>query len=499
MSRVVAIGAGLAGLISAIRLARAGADVTLVAKGLGGLPLSPGVIDVWGYQAGEPGSGGAADRPDAADSGSGAADRGSSTADRDSGESPRPTPIPDPMAAVEAAPSGHPYAAIGADAVRTGLELVRELAGGLLVGDGRANVLLPTAVGALRPTCLAQPSMLAPDADSSAASLAAAPADAEARPGRSAKWEKVAPESPQTPVSSDFEPLGASFSHFGQIPLAIVGLRRMKDFHPALIAGNLSRTTLPGGGSLSARPLMIDVPARSGEADSSGLTYARAFDEPGFALRVAAAIRPLLADGEAVGLPAVLGLRDRDAWRVLATELGHPVFEIALPPPSVAGLRLNDALTAAARAAGVRFVLGSAVTGVQVDGDRVASVTLATTGHPTQLRADAFVLATGGFESGGLAVDSYGTLSETTFGLPVWAPDGPPFTPDPWAPQPLFAAGLRVDAAMRPLDADGRPAHTNVHAAGGVLAGAQRWLELSGDGIALGSAVAATDAIGETR
>ena len=279
---------------------------------------------------------------------------------------------------------------------------------------------------------------------------------------------------------------------------AIVGLRRLKDFNPALIAGNLTRTPLPDGSRLTARPLMIDVPARPGEADSSALAYARAFDEPGFALRVAAALRPLLDDREAVGFPAVLGLHDREVWRTLADELGHPVFEIPLPPPSVPGLRLNDALTAAAKAAGVRFVLGSAVIGFQTDGDRVTSVTLETAGHPTQLSADAYVLATGGFESGGLALDSYGTLTEPTFDLPVWTPDASPINDDPWAPQPLFESGLRVNTKMRPLDADGRPVYTNVHASGGLLAGAQRWLELSGDGIALGSAIAAADAIGGT-
>ena len=480
MSRVVVIGAGLGGLIAATRLARAGIDVTLLAKGLGGLPLSPGVIDVWGYDESAP------------TTSSNPADTGG----RSHGL------VPDPLARVQVAPPGHPYAVIGADAVREGLAFVRELCGDLLVGDEQENVLLPTAVGAMRPTCLAQPSMLA---------------------GRCVD--------------------GARF--------AIVGLKRLKDFHAALIAGNLARTPLPGGGRVQARPLVVDLPARDGEPDSSALTYARAFDTPGFPLRLAATIRPLLEDGETVGLPAMLGLRP-GAWRALEDELGHPVFEIPLPPPSVPGLRLNDALTAAAKAAGVRFVQGSRATTARTENARVLSVVLEETGHPQEFAADAFVLATGGFESGALAVDSYGEVTETLFALPVSSPDaglgnagerlketvraqfprGPSglaggipqlrvtaplpdaqnarddapvpvtspasvdlFTADPNAPQPLFAMGVQVDDNMRPRGEDGAIVYDNLYAVAGILAGAQRWREKSGEGIALGSAVKAADEI----
>ena len=46
---VVVIGAGLAGLVAAIRLREAGAEVSLLTKGIGGLQLSQGTVDVLGY------------------------------------------------------------------------------------------------------------------------------------------------------------------------------------------------------------------------------------------------------------------------------------------------------------------------------------------------------------------------------------------------------------------------------------------------------------------
>ena len=61
--------------------------------------------------------------------------------------------------------------------------------------------------------------------------------------------------------------------------------------------------------------------------------------------------------------------------------------------------------------------------------------------------------------------------------------------------QPIDRAGVRVDAHMRPLAADGAVIHPNVHAAGALLRGAVPWRELSGNGLALASGLAAADAI----
>jgi glycerol-3-phosphate dehydrogenase subunit B len=48
---------------------------------------------------------------------------------------------------------------------------------------------------------------------------------------------------------------------------------------------------------------------------------------------------------------------------------------------------------------------------------------------------------------------------------------------------------------MRVVDETGHIAYRNLFAAGGILAGAIRWTEKSGEGIALASAVTAADSI----
>lgn len=410
-ARAVVVGAGLAGLVAALGLRRAGLDVTIVTKGIGGIQLGQGTIDVLGYVP---------ERVTA-----------------------------DPLAAAEAhgrAHPRHPYAVLGAADIRGGVDLLRSLLPGVFVGDLSRNLQLPTAVGAIRPTALAPASMAAGDCT----------------PGKK---------------------------------MVFVGLRQLKDFWPELVAGNVARTELPGGGRVAARAAWLDLPARDGEPDASPLTYARALDDPAFRARFVAALRGVVEGDETVGLPGVLGHADPNVWRDVTEQLGRPVFEVATIPPSVPGMRVNDALTRLAKQERIRFVIGSPVLAADVDSGRVRAVTADTTGHPTRFEADFFVFAPGGFESGAIELDSYLKLSEPALGLPLWTPDGDLVVADHAAEQPLFTAGVRFDDAMRVLDADGAVVYRNLHVAGGILAGASRWREKSGDGIALASAMRAVDAI----
>lgn len=407
MNGAVVIGAGLSGLVAAIKLARGGRTVTLLTKGLGGLQLSQGTIDVLGYAPG---------RVDA------------------------------PVDATASLPATHPYRALGPTAIIAGVTYVQELLGDRLVGSPGQNVLLPTAVGALRPTCLVPPSMTAGVVTAG-------------------------------------------------IRYVLVGFRQLKDFYPKLCAGNLERQTTPDGDAIVARGVILDLPATGDMADSSALAYARALDDPAYRAKLAAALKPLLRDGEVVGLPAILGHRDPGAHRHLEQLLDHPVFEVPLPPPGVPGIRLNEALTALAKEAGVRIVAGAKVVGFEAADGKVVSVGLATAGRIRQYAADAFVYAPGGFESGALSMDSYGTVTETIFGLPLHGLGPDLVTADDPGNQALFRVGVGVDAGMRVVDTVGHAPYSNLYAAGGILAGATRWTEKSGEGIALASAVVAADSI----
>jgi glycerol-3-phosphate dehydrogenase subunit B len=279
--------------------------------------------------------------------------------------------------------------------------------------------------------------------------------------------------------------------------LVICGIEGFKDFWPEAIAASLSRERIWEGGSRPALVIPISV-ALPGLADRHNLNapeIARRFDDPAWRATaieaLARAIASLAGSGGRVALPAVLGIRDHAAV-LAAMRQGLPAapFEMPLVPPSVPGMRLYAALRAAVMRAGGRVQIGERIERVECDGRRVTAVVAAAAARGHTVRAGALVIATGGIAGGGLLAERDGRLTESLLGLPVEAPP-----PDEWlsvdafdpAGHPLERAGIRTDAELRPVAADGEPLYDNVRVAGSLLAG-QRYIgERCGDGVALTS------------
>jgi glycerol-3-phosphate dehydrogenase subunit B len=413
----IVVGTGLAGLTAAVRLAERGARVLVLAKGIGATHLAGGTVDVLGYD-------------------------------------PQRVSAPgDAVARLVAARPEHPYARLGVPAVAAGLEWLRaHLAGGPLAPYGYSggldeNLLLPTAVGAAKPTAMAPATMLAGDLRAG---------------GR----------------------------------VCIAGFRQLKDFHPALCADNLGGADLPA--PLEARGVELDLPV-TGRADVNAQGMAQALDDPAVRGALVAQLAGRLQVDERVGLPAVLGLRDPHAvWSDLEHRLGRPVFEIPTLPPSVPGMRLYAHLRDALRRAGGRVILGPEVVAGIGSGPRLEGVRVRIGRRDAVHRARDVVLATGGFASGGLVLDSRWQPRESALGLPLaLVPEAgrPRFVPGYFDDQPMARAGIAVDDELRPLDATGEPAYENVRVAGASLAGAVPWKEKSGDGISLASGHRAAELI----
>ena len=129
----VVLGAGVAGLTAATRLAQGGARACVLSKGVGSTHLAPGTVDVLGYS---------------------------------------PQRVESPAAALPdfvAARPAHPYALIGIDAIAPALEwFAGRIESGpqpayRYVGGLERNHLLPTALGGIRPSALVPETMAAGD------------------------------------------------------------------------------------------------------------------------------------------------------------------------------------------------------------------------------------------------------------------------------------------------------------------------------------------------
>jgi glycerol-3-phosphate dehydrogenase subunit B len=337
----------------------------------------------------------------------------------------------------------HPYALLGADAVSGAVDWFKaRVAGGSLApyaytGGLEENLLLPTAVGVPRPSAVV----------------------------------------PETMAGGDLR---------RDAPIFVVGFRGFKDFHPALLAETLRRS------GIAARSAELDL-VPEGRVDVNSLGYARAFDDPAFRAEVTAQLVGRLRADERVAFPAVLGIADpHGAWAELEQRLARPVFEIPTLPPSVPGMRLFAILRDALRRAGGRVILNAVVTGAEREGGRAGAVRVRVGLREERRGCDWVVLATGGFASGGLELDSRWTARETALGLPVAgvpAPGDERFSPGYFDDHPIARAGVAVDAELRPAG------YENVLVTGATLAGAEPWREKSGDGISLATGYRAAELV----
>lgn len=382
--RVIVVGAGISGMTAALMAHEAGADVTIITFGFGGLQLSQGTIDI--------------------------------------------LDVPQPLDSFGSLPETHPYHLISADSVRDGIDAFRRYVPA--EGSAEESSVFPTAIGALRRTALYPASM----------------ADGRIIKGDNTRFH-------------------------------LVGFSGLKDFYPALAAENLSNLGIP------TRSSMLPLAAPGDTA----LAYSRSLAEPGAARGLGTALAALAEPDEHIGIPAVVR---EDLWREIREAARQPVFQIPLPPPSVPGLEINERLRAACQDARIRMYLNAKATGLDITNGEVSAVHVAVAGSTKHISTDAVIYAAGGLDSGAIELDSHGTLHDTAFDLPVAHADHLVHGDYSGDPQPLFASGLRVDPSMRVLDGES-VVSTNLYAVGGMLAGAYRAREKSGEGIALGSAAQA--------
>ena len=391
---IAVVGSGLAALVATRTLQQAGRNAVLIWPGLSSLYFTYATVDVLGYS-----------------------------------DLTTTRPVEQPEAGVAqliADHPDHPYALAGLEGLRSGTTLLIEwlrAAGFAWQGDLGRNLLLPTAIGTPKPSCLVPDSMAAGD------------------------------------LRRDD-------------PIVFCGFHGYEDFVPELAASNLSRSW--GRGEHSVRAVRITLPSFEPGNLFTSIDLARSFEDTTFRREVASRIRREIGvDGVRVGIPAVLGLtHDTDVYSSFAAEVGHPVFEIPTLPPSVLGLRLFDRLRKHIQESGVEMIWAAPAHEAEVSDGQCRRIFLKSAGREQPIEARAYVLALEDTVDGALRagvhsmVDPFFHEALAHHEMPTERTDESLFKPQPYA-----SIGYRVTRRLQPSDDAGRPLAGNVFVAGGAIAG----------------------------
>ncbi|MCK5154225.1 MAG: anaerobic glycerol-3-phosphate dehydrogenase subunit B [Spirochaetales bacterium] len=269
---------------------------------------------------------------------------------------------------------------------------------------------------------------------------------------------------PFTMEHADIEP-GESFH--------IISFKDIKDFFPSYITGIFSNTGVS----------VFDA----GTYTTMGI--AAKMDNEDFLESFSKWIKLQNIEQKKIGIPAILGItKTRKIINYLETETGKIFFEIPTLPPSIPGLRLYRNIKSIAEKKGVSFYNTADITDFKKENDTIINITIKKPGRPDYVNADAFILATGSFVSGGLFLDK-NIFKETVFNLPVYSPvDKELFNMDFFKlGHPLEKSGILIDENFKVL----KSGYNNLFIAGSILAHSETMKYQCGHGMAIATGIAA--------
>lgn len=278
--------------------------------------------------------------------------------------------------------------------------------------------------------------------------------------------------------------------------ILLATLAGFRDFHPALAAANLAAQPrfahcriLTGEIHLPQLATFSRNPHEFRSADIARLFDKQQHDKQDLLADLAREIGRMVQEcGEPgcrhIVLPACLSLGlVGPRLAELEKRTGCTIKEVATMPPSLIGMRMQEALKRRFQSLGGTFLTSERVLGARFDGDKVIGVH-SQNGDDQLFEADHFVLASGSFFSRGLE-SRLGGIREPIFDADVLSlPER-----DAWAGRRLFdhhpfmGFGVKTDAQLRVLRG-GKPL-VNLYGAGSVLAHYDPVREGSGSGVAV--------------
>ena len=367
------------------------------------------------------------------------------------GKMPDGSPVTAPAAAIaklaETQP-GHPYALIGSEACIKHAEeapAILQAAGIPVTGDCHKNHFRITPMGKAVPTWLTIKGYLTAD-------------DSETLPFKKA---------------------------------CIINVEGFLDFYPEFIAEEFGRHGVTCRFGLITLPDLERIRENPSEMRSANI--ARVFDHDKNIEALAAGIREYGKECDALILPAIMGLNRNDSLEILKSKIDKPIYLLPTLPPSIPGIKAQQALQHRFRSLGGEYFLGDTVLAAEMDEGRVKQIFTANHGN-IPFRADNFVLATGSFFSRGL-IATPDSVREPVFGLDT------AYVADrrEWYSLRFFdrhnyqSFGVRTDKSLHAIK-NGN-AIENLYCAGAGLAGFNPVHDGCGAGVSILSALHVADSI----
>ncbi len=272
--------------------------------------------------------------------------------------------------------SSHPYAKCGMDTIREALDFFQRetAAGGLdLYHNDDSNHFHVSTMGTVKPTYFSQRSVFN-------------------------------------------EGIRDSFKKRPKI--ALLNFSGFRDFYPELAAVNLRKSSLFSHLEIITGEITLPVYGNTARNphEFRSIDIARIFDSERYVRNIADQI-VRAADGAAfAGIPAFIGINNYEKIHRRLCELtGILVYEIPTLPPSILGMRIDDALKSRFAALGGEFTAGDRVTGGEITDGIIDHMHTENHGS-SRIRAKYYVMATGSFFSGGL-VSEFNNIREPVFNL----------------------------------------------------------------------------------
>lgn len=281
--------------------------------------------------------------------------------------------------------------------------------------------------------------------------------------------------------------------------IALLSFAGFRDFFPNLAAANLQKSSLFRHLEIVTGEVVLPIYAKTARNphEFRSIDISRIFDSERYITNIAEQIKRASQGAAFAGMPAFIGITNYNKiYRRLRELTEIFVYEIPTLPPSILGMRIDDALKRRFAELGGEFIAGDRIVGGEIINGKLDHVHTENHGT-TRIRAQYYVLATGSFFSGGL-LSGFNLIREPVFNLRLFCEQernkwySPRFLST--RGHPFLGYGVETDENLHPCTQEGTPV-TNLFCAGAVLARYRPIVEGCGGGVAVATGFTAAKKI----